>query len=283
MKKISKFFITFLVLFFILTGCSAKSDLNNGQVVEQEQTSAITTSSSRLVIYTYQAEIYVEDISSSLVGINDIFNELKDGSFIFDQTINDYYAKLVYRIKTDVYLDFIEHLKSLGTFKNEEIKGEDITDKYVDLVAYKAAKEEELKRLNGLMALATSLNDVIKISDRITEVEADLYKINSEINKYDGLIEYTKVTLFIYQNDAIEEKQGFFAKMGSAFKGMWNFTKEAFTFLLQVLIYLLPLIIVIGGPATAFLLHNKKKCKERELLLQKQREKNASLHNLNHD
>ena len=129
------------------------------------------------------------------------------------------------------------------------------------------ALNTEYTRLLELLEQAKSLNEILEIENRLTEVRYELQRIESQLRTYDNLVDYATITLNISEVEVytpvVVEEVGFWADLGEGFveslEGTWEVIKTVFRFVVLALPYLLLAAIV---PATVFLvLHfrNKKK------------------------
>lgn len=112
------------------------------------------------------------------------------------------YANLTVRIPTDTYDAFVSGIGGYGnvTYKNESVS--DVTMAYVDTESRIKAYEAEYETLLEILAKAESLDDVLIIQNRITEVTYQLESYRSQLRKYDDLVSYCTVQLSI--NEVVE-------------------------------------------------------------------------------
>ncbi len=81
------------------------------------------------------------------------------------------------------------------TYKTENVQ--DVTLSYVDLESHKKALEEEQKRLMDFMEEAETIEDLITIEDRLTQVRYELESMESQIRTYDNQVDYSTVSITI--------------------------------------------------------------------------------------
>ncbi len=81
------------------------------------------------------------------------------------------------------------------TSRSESV--EDVTLQYVDLESHKKALLTEQDRLLELMARAESVEDIIAIEGRLSEVRYQLESMESQLRTYDNQIDYSTVYLSI--------------------------------------------------------------------------------------
>lgn len=81
------------------------------------------------------------------------------------------------------------------TSRSESV--EDVTLQYVDLESHKKALLTEQERLLELLAQAESVEDIIAIEGRLSEVRYQLESMESQLRTYDNRIDYSTVYLSI--------------------------------------------------------------------------------------
>ena len=81
------------------------------------------------------------------------------------------------------------------TYRQENV--EDVTLDYVDVESRKKMLETEQQRLLELLETAESLDDILTIESRLTEVQYELDSKESQLRTYDNQIDYSTVYLDI--------------------------------------------------------------------------------------
>ncbi|MBE6598380.1 MAG: DUF4349 domain-containing protein [Ruminococcaceae bacterium] len=107
------------------------------------------------------------------------------------------YANLTVRVPSDTYDSFVSGVAGYGnvTYQSESVN--DVTLAYVDTESRIKAYEAEYETLLDILSKAESLDDVLVIQNRITEVTYQLESYRSQLRTYDDLISYCTVHLSI--------------------------------------------------------------------------------------
>ncbi len=126
------------------------------------------------------------------------------------------YAWLTLRIPADKLDGFVTVVSELGnvTSKNESV--EDITLQYVDVEGRKQALETEQARLLELLERAESMEDIIAIESRLSEVRYELQSYGSTLRTYDNQVNYSTVSIRITEVERVTpviEKRTFFEEI----------------------------------------------------------------------
>lgn len=104
---------------------------------------------------------------------------------------------LTARIPADVSDDFTGSLGEVGTLLGQSESAEDITLQYADTESRITSLKTEQERLNELLKEAESLETVIELEDRLTDVRYELESYQSKKNLYDDLVAYSTVNISV--------------------------------------------------------------------------------------
>ncbi len=107
------------------------------------------------------------------------------------------YANLTVRVPADTYSSFVAGVSGYGNVTHQNESVNDVTLAYVDTESRIKAYETEYATLLEILEKATSLEDVLVIQNRITDVTYQLESYRSQLRKYDDLISYCTVHLNI--------------------------------------------------------------------------------------
>lgn len=105
------------------------------------------------------------------------------------------YSNITARIpKTnlDAFMETIEGASNI-TYRQESV--EDVTLDYVDLESHKKMLLKEQERLLELLDVAETIEDIITIEGRLTEVQYQIESMESQLRTYDNQIDYSTVYL----------------------------------------------------------------------------------------
>lgn len=96
--------------------------------------------------------------------------------------------------KVDEFLQVVEGASNI-TYRHEEV--EDVTLNYVDMESRKKMLQKEQDRLLEFLDEAQTLEDIITLESRLTEVQYELESMESQLRSYDNLIDYSTVHISI--------------------------------------------------------------------------------------
>jgi hypothetical protein len=112
-------------------------------------------------------------------------------------------ADLTIRVPADRYDEFMSAVSGLGALTYRSESREDVTMSYVDIESHIRALETEYDALLEILSKAESLDDVILLQSRISELNYQMDSYKSQLRKYDDLISYC--TVHIYVNEVWRE------------------------------------------------------------------------------
>ncbi len=128
---------------------------------------------------------------------------VESSSETFSEGSASYYRYTV-RIPTKKLDEFVAAIEGAGKLGSKRIETVDITTGYVNAQARKEALESEREVLNELMhSDGVTVADVLTISQRISEINANLNSLEIQLTQYDSLIDFSTVTIYISQPETV--------------------------------------------------------------------------------
>lgn len=123
------------------------------------------------------------------------YNNIYNGSYYYENDSRS--ADLTLRIpagELDAFLSVVAGSSNVIS-RNEYV--EDVTLQYVDMQSRKAALETEQERLLELLEQAESVEDIITIESRLSEVRYQMESMESQLRAMDNQVSYSTVYLYI--------------------------------------------------------------------------------------
>lgn len=186
------------------------------------------------------------------------------GNSYYSQNGNRY-AWLTLRIPADKLDGFVMIVEELGNVTSKRESVEDITLKYVDVASHKEALAIEQERLMELLEMAESMEDIITIESRLSEVRYELQSYESTLRTYDNKVNYSTVNMDIFEVERetkIIEERNFFEeiqyRLGNNFYDIGQSLREFAIWFISSLPYL---VIWAGGILVAFVVIRRILCK----------------------
>lgn len=182
-------------------------------------------STSQKLIKTVNLEIQTLEFDSVTDSLGQKVKEL--GGYVESSSIwgNSYSsqnrrsADYTVRIPSDKLDEFVEEASGLGnvTYKNESV--EDVTLQYVDTESRKKALEATQDRLLELLEQAESMEDILTIESKLSEIRYELENYGSQLRVLDNQIDYSTVYITISEVEVITPvgEKGFFEEVADRF------------------------------------------------------------------
>ena len=189
------------------------------------------------------------------------FNSLHSGYRVYR------YASYQLRIPVESFKGFQEGLSALGNVPYSSTNADNITMQYRDTQSRLEARETEETRLLELLAKAETVEDIITIESRLSDVRYEIEILTSQIKSWDNQVSYSSLSLEIQEVALYTEdtpatlsygeqlKEGFVRSL----KSVGRFFKE----LLKFLVAALPVIVVLAVVAVIVILIVKSAKKKK--------------------
>lgn len=280
MKKILALSLAVLLLVSLLAGCGAMNEAgdkfdgsaDNGMgavsdsitqesLAKPSEGSPTATPQNQKLIRKVWINAETEDLDPLLAQIDQRISELSGyveerevyhGSA---QSSRRYrYANLTIRVPADQLDAFVDQVSQVSNITSTNETADDITLSYVATQSRITALETEQARLLELLAKAETMEDLLKIESRLTDVRTELEEVTSQLRLYDNLVDYGTIYLNlseVREYTVVEEPETVWERIGSGFmeslKNLGTFFTELFVFLIVALPYLAIIAVVVTG------------------------------------
>lgn len=278
-----------MVLLLCLAGCGSESArpsngaaMDMGAITEKEEAmedpslsengTSVALPENQKMVRKVWLEAETEELDSLLASVEQRIGQL--GGYIEKQ--NTYngsaysshrsrYAELTVRIPAENLDSFVTDVTESSNIISKEQTAENITLSYVATESRMKALETEQTRLLELLAKAETMEDILKIESKLTDIRTELEEVTSRLRVYDNMVDYGTIYLTIRevrQYTVVEEPETVWERISTGFvenaKDLWNGITELFIFLVTGLPYFIPLGLVV----TVFILILKRKPKK---------------------
>ena len=282
-------FVLCVLLLLGMTACGAEKDYapNAGAAVEddgyvtKEESAADAESSSALpenrkLIQTAYIDAETEDLDAVLQQLDARIAEL--GGYIENSNVHNgsaYSGKryrsadITVRIPAKDLDSFIDKVSGLSNIVSSRKTVEDVTLNYVATESRVKALQTEETRLLELLAKADSLDDLLTVEARLTEVRTELEEVTSALRVLENQVDYA--TLHLTVSEVTEftdttEPETVWQRIGDGFvknlKGVGTFLENVFVFFVTASPYIL---LIVVPPLAVFLIirHSIRKKKQK--------------------
>ncbi len=137
-------------------------------------------------------------------------------------------ADVTARIPAENLDAFCDQVSDLGNVTYKNLYTKDVTLTYVDLESHVKALRTEQQTLMALLEKAESVEDIITIQTRLSDVLYEIESYESTLRTYDDQIAYSSVHLSVseVQRETTVEKETASEEIARRFKENWQDVKE---------------------------------------------------------
>jgi len=152
----------------------------------------------RKIIQNSSLELQVEDVAESYQDVARI--ALEAGGFVLDSSASPTqdrpHADLTIRVPTTQYSSVLDLLRGLAIrVENETSTAQDVTEQYTDLEArLRSAQAVEIRYLD-LLDRAQTIDDILKIQDRLSPIRLEIEQIQGQMNVMDTLSDMATISV----------------------------------------------------------------------------------------
>jgi hypothetical protein len=215
----------------------------------------------RMVIQNADLAIVVADPKARMQEIANLATSM--GGFVVSSNIyTTYYgpnsteapeASIVVRIPSDTLDDALEAIKKDAVdIQYENRSGQDVTNIYVDLQSQLRAKEAAEKKLLEILDQADETEDVLAVYTQLQMIQSEIEVLKGQIKYYDESVALSAVSVRLIAEESVKPVEiGGWKLEGAAneaIQNLVNFTQGFTRFLIQLVLFLLPALILIAIP-----------------------------------
>lgn len=243
-----------------------ESTMDNGMSAESgmgelESANKADVTTNRKLIRTVTMEVETEDFDSMITNVEERVRNMGgyiENAYSFNgsayQKGNTRYAEMTVRVPDSELENFIEQVKGFSNIVSKTTSTQDITLEYVDTEGLRDMYLAEEASLLALLEKAESVEDIVYLTSRLSEVRYNIENMESRLLKYDNLVDYATIHLSIEEVEvytpvetqektfAEEVKEGFSASVQDIVNSFVRFVKN----LLIDLPYIIRFFVVIG-------------------------------------
>ena len=173
---------------------------------EESSSSAVPAISPEKIIYSANAQLETTTFDDTVAAIARMIESY--GGFVESSSVNgaNYYnrargnaslrsASYTIRVPSENFLALMNTLPTLGNVPYTNTYTENVTSQYYDVQARLKAYQAQEDRLIEMMSVAETVEDIITIEDRLTEIRYEIDSMQSRLNNWDRRVSFSSVYL----------------------------------------------------------------------------------------
>ena len=181
------------------------------------------------------------------------------------------YASLKVRIPIDRLDGFISVVEANGNITNKSETTQDVTLQYSDLESRKKSLTVEQERIWALLEKADTLESVIALEERLSEIRYQLESMESQLRLYDNQVDYSTVNLYVHEikeeaSFTPTEPEGIGQRLGKGFTKNLNAVSRGVTGFIIWFLAASPIWVPLAAAVIVILLilrRSKRRMQER--------------------
>ncbi len=233
------------------------------------------------MIYTAWVEVETIDFDGSLASLKEMITA--NGAFLESSSVsgNSYYqsyysdaasryASFAIRVPADRYGAMVAGMEALGYVRQSSENAQNITAQYTDVESRLAAYRTEETRLLELLKKAETVEDIITIESRLSQIRYEMESLTSTLRYYDSQVDYSTINLSVYEVAEIREtpsvQRSYGERIADAFKNSVEWVIRAGKSLGVFVVAAIPIIAIpVVILAVVFLILRAQAKKRRKL------------------
>lgn len=181
-----------------------------------------------------------------------------NGQSLYQSDIYRRSAKYTIRIPADKLEVFLSASQQLLNVTYSHVGSQNVTTEYYDIQSRLEVLKTERDSLNAMLEKATTVDNMLKIRDRLYNVIEEIESYETQLRLYDSLVSYSTVNMTIdevveYTKIVVEEPT-WGERLIEAFKESWEDFADGFQDFTVGLLYAIPTLMVLGVIAVVVIL-----------------------------
>lgn len=299
MKNVFKVGAFLLVVFqiFVFAGCGSSKSSNSGsgtaiyksveqtdglnttanfdktasQAAPSNQASQPNTADSRKIIMSAEMSLQTTTYDKSITDVEGLVRQY--GGFIQDSTTqgtgatgNERSASFAIRVPFDKFDEFLNSVGSVGKIVSKNKKGQDVTQGYFDTESRLKTLRSEQDRILAILSKTTTMADILTIENKLADLENQIESLTGTIQKYDGLVNLSTVTISIKEVKEITATpaNNFGGQIADVFKGSLKTLGATLQVIFIVIVAIMPFVVFFGLIIVILLIIVRRKKKRKE-------------------
>lgn len=153
----------------------------------------------RMVTYNAWISLETSDIQGVLVKISALASNY--GGYVtgssHSTTGAQATAEINIRVPKDKFHSAVQEIEAYGKMVDEHTSSEDITQQYIDLNARLNNLQKQETRLNEILSIASTVDEILRVEDELTRVRSNIESLQGQINYLKGNVELSLVSVVL--------------------------------------------------------------------------------------
>lgn len=216
----------------------------NGQAPGMPEAEAPAQAPARLVIYTANMNVQVEELDSSSARAKRLVQQA--GGYVASESIETSYGyrnTLSFRVPVGKFDELLAGLEGVGIYtQSKSVNAQDVTEEFVDNEARLKAKRAMEEQYLEVLRRANTVSDILEVRQYLGRIREEIERIEGRQRFLQNRANYSTITLTLYvvQDAPTGPSETFWSRLGEGMEDGWDFLKG----LVIVLFSLWPLYLI---------------------------------------
>ena len=214
------------------------------------------------IIYSGDATIETTEFDKSIAALEKMIAD--EGGFVQSSSVNgnNYYdssrgytsrrsASYTLRVPSEKFNTLMSSLSDIGNVPYTYTYTENVTAEYYDVVARLKALEAQETRLLEMMELAETVEDIITIEDKLTDVRYRIDSFQSSLNNWDRRVAYSTLNITVKEVQVYTPEKvtkiSYGEELKRAFTDALKNAGQFFKDLLVFLVSAIPTLVILAA------------------------------------
>jgi hypothetical protein len=236
---------------------------------------------SKKIMYNASLVLKTDDYETARTKVQDIV-ALSGGyilQFSENTTSTEKRGTFTIKVPSGGFTPLLDQLEKVAVSSERNVRGQDVSEEYVDLESRLKAKQVVEARLLSFMEKATKTDELLAFSNELAKVQEEIEKIKGRMRFIDQNVAMSTIELRLYQkaDAAASLKVGEAGNFGKKVSGAFQFGIAVLSAVIQALVVFivgaLPIAVIlalIGIPVWYAVRRRKRKLLDIRMQLRKQ-------------
>lgn len=206
------------------------------------------------LIYTANLVMRVKDYATAQSEVRNLVS-LSGGyivEFSENQSTQEVGGSFILKVPANGFSSLLNNIEKLKHESlQQSIKGQDVSEEYVDLESRLKVKELMETQYTEFMKKATKTTELVTFANELGKIQEDIEQIKGRMRYINNNVSYSTIEIRLYQEEgkvdpavANEEKAPLFERANDALKGTIDVLTLLFQWLVVILFGALPVLLV---------------------------------------
>ncbi|MCA9953465.1 MAG: DUF4349 domain-containing protein [Anaerolineales bacterium] len=220
------------------------------------QTVDIQVTQERLIIRTANMSLVVADTEAAMDTISRMAED--NGGWVVTSSVFQYNAtaktgNITIRVPSSGFNSAMEALRGMAVeVRQESTSGQDVTEEYVDLSARLENLEATAERVRGFLAEAETVEEALAVNQELSRLESEIEAMKGRLQYLSQSASFSTITVDLTPDIVAQPIEPTNWRPAVVFRNAVDSLVEALQdaaeFAIWFVIYLLPLLLIIGIP-----------------------------------